>query len=79
MHMNVTEARKIIGRLKKGDDLQGALTTICQEMGLTLGEVKAIGAVSQARVGFYHQDTGGTNRSTCPSPWRFWPWRAISP
>ena len=34
-----------------------ALTAICQEMGITLGEVKAIGAVSRARVGYYHQDT----------------------
>jgi predicted DNA-binding protein with PD1-like motif len=55
MHLNVTEARKIMGRLKKGDDLLGALTGICQEMGITLGEVKVIGAVSQARVGYYHQ------------------------
>ena len=57
MHIHVTEARKIMGRLKKGDDLLQALTTICQEMGITLGEVKAIGAVSQARIGYYHQDT----------------------
>ena len=56
MHLKVTEARKIMGRLKKGDDLLGALTTTCQEMGITLGEVKAIGAVSRARVGYYHQD-----------------------
>ena len=57
MHIMVTEARKIMGRLKKGDDLLAALTSICQEIGITLGEVKAIGAVSQARVGYYHQDT----------------------
>ena len=57
MHIPVTEARKIMGRLKKGDDLLQALTTICQEMGITLGEVKAIGAVSQGRIGYYHQDT----------------------
>jgi uncharacterized protein len=57
MHIQVTEARKILGRLKKGDDLVGALTKICQDLGITLGEVKAIGAVSQARVGYYHQDT----------------------
>jgi predicted DNA-binding protein with PD1-like motif len=57
MYLNVTEARKIMGRLAKGDDLLAALTNICQEMGITLGEVKAIGAVSKARVGYYHQDS----------------------
>jgi uncharacterized protein len=57
MHINVTEARKIMGRVKKGDDLLIALTTICQEMVIALGEVKAIGAVSQAKIGYYHQDT----------------------
>ncbi len=57
MYLNVTEAQKIMGRLAKGDDLLAALTKICQELGITLGEVKAIGAVSQARIGYYHQDT----------------------
>ncbi len=57
MYLKVTEAQKIMGRLAKGDDLLGALTNICQELGITLGEVKAIGAVSQARIGYYHQDT----------------------
>ena len=57
MYLKVTEAQKIMGRLAKGDDLLGALTNICQELGITLGEVKAIGAVSRARVGYYHQDT----------------------
>jgi uncharacterized protein len=57
MYLKVTEARKIMGRLKKGDDLVGALTNICQDLGITLGEVKAIGAISRARIGYYHQDT----------------------
>jgi uncharacterized protein len=57
MYLNVTEAQKIMGRLAKGDDLLGALTNICQELSITLGEVKAIGAVSKARVGYYHQDS----------------------
>jgi hypothetical protein len=56
MYLNVTEARKIMGRLVKGDDLLVALTKICQDLGITLGEIKAIGAVSKARVGYYHQD-----------------------
>jgi uncharacterized protein len=68
MHIKVTEARKIMGRLKKGDDLLGALTTICQETGITLGEVKAIGAVSRARVGYYHQDTREYEWLDLPKP-----------
>ncbi len=57
MYIKVTEARKIMGRLAKGDDLLQALTAICQELSLTLGEVKAIGAVSRARIGYYHQNS----------------------
>jgi hypothetical protein len=57
MYLNVTEARKIMGRLHKGDDLLAALTKICEEQGILLGMVKAIGAVSKARIGYYHQDT----------------------
>src|SRR3974390_420289 len=68
MHLNVTEARKILGRLQKGDDLLGALTTICQDLGITLGEVKALGAVSRARIGFYHQDTRQYEWLDLPKP-----------
>jgi len=57
MYLQVSEARKIMGRLKKGDDLLQALTKICQELGITLGEVKVIGAVSQVRIGYYHQNS----------------------
>jgi predicted DNA-binding protein with PD1-like motif len=55
MNMTVTPGRKIIGRLAKGDDLLLALEQLAGEHGVTLGEVTAIGAVSQARVGFYNQ------------------------
>jgi hypothetical protein len=44
-----------MGRLAKGDDLLTALSQVAREHGITLGEVQAIGAVSQARVGYYHQ------------------------
>jgi predicted DNA-binding protein with PD1-like motif len=53
--ITVTPGRKIIGRLAKGEDLLAALTTCAREHGITLGEVQAIGAVSQARVGYYNQ------------------------
>lgn len=45
-----------MGRLKKGDDLLEALTKECADGEIFLGEVRAIGAVSRARVGFYDQD-----------------------
>ena len=55
MKITVTPGRKIMGRLAKGEDLLGALSKVAREHGITLGEVRAIGAVSQARVGYYHQ------------------------
>jgi predicted DNA-binding protein with PD1-like motif len=48
--------RCFMGRLAKGDDLLQALEKICQEHHITLGEVRALGAVSRARVGFYNQE-----------------------
>ena len=55
MHIDVSAGRRILGRLFKGDDLLAALGKHCVEAGIRLGEVKAIGAVSRARVGFYDQ------------------------
>lgn len=51
----VAASRQILGRLQKGDDLLLALTKECEAAGITLGEVRAIGAVSRARVGYYDQ------------------------
>jgi predicted DNA-binding protein with PD1-like motif len=55
MNITVTPGRKIVGRLAKGDDLLAALEGLAQEHNITLGEVTAIGAVSQARIGYYNQ------------------------
>jgi predicted DNA-binding protein with PD1-like motif len=55
MQITVTPGRKIMGRLAKGEDLLAALENCAREHGITLGEVSAIGAVSQARVGYYNQ------------------------
>jgi uncharacterized protein len=49
----VTPGRMIMGRLAKGEDLLAALSKVALEEDITLGEVRAIGAVSQGRVGFY--------------------------
>jgi uncharacterized protein len=48
--------RTFMGRLAKGDDLLQALEKLCQEHNITLGEVRALGAVTRARVGFYNQE-----------------------
>lgn len=47
--------RGLMGRLAKGDDLLLALEKVCQQHNITLGEVRALGAVTGARVGFYNQ------------------------
>jgi predicted DNA-binding protein with PD1-like motif len=56
MHITVTNGRRIMGRLAKGDDLLAALEKLAREHHITLGEVTAIGAVSQARIGYYNQE-----------------------
>jgi predicted DNA-binding protein with PD1-like motif len=48
-----------MGRLAKGDDLLPALEKFCQEQNITLGEVRALGAVAHARVGYYDQEQRG--------------------
>ena len=56
MQITVTPGRKIIGRLAKGDDLLAVLENCAKAHNIILGEVQAIGAVSQARLGYYNQD-----------------------
>jgi uncharacterized protein len=53
--VSMRPGRCFMGRLPKGDDLLGALEKLCQEHNITLGEVRALGAVERARVGFYNQ------------------------
>jgi len=47
--------RRLMGRLAKGVDLLLALEKFCQQHNINLGEVRALGAVSRAKVGFYNQ------------------------
>jgi predicted DNA-binding protein with PD1-like motif len=44
-----------MGRLQKGDDLLSTLQGICSELGISQGNVSAIGAVACARIGYYDQ------------------------
>ena len=54
--VSMQPGRCFMGRLAKGDDLLQALEKLCQEHEITLGEVRALGAVSRARVGYYNQE-----------------------
>jgi len=56
MKAEIKPVRQIMGRLAKGADLLGALEEQCRLHNITLGEVRAIGAVTKARVGYYQQD-----------------------
>ena len=61
----VREGRIFMGRLPKGADLLEALTELCVREGVILGEVRVIGAVTRARVGYYNQ----TGRSYQAMDW----------
>ncbi len=56
LSVKIKPGRCFTGRLAKGDDLLQALEKICQDQNITLGEVRALGAVTRARVGFYNQE-----------------------
>ncbi|MFO7814273.1 MAG: DNA-binding protein [Halanaerobiales bacterium] len=45
-----------MGRLQKDDDLLKELTNIVKEKDINTGIVKVIGAVQNAKIGFYNQD-----------------------
>ncbi len=55
MHRTFTRGRTIMGRLHKGDDLLPTLQRICSELGISQGNLSAIGAVAGARIGYYDQ------------------------
>jgi len=46
-----------MGRLEKDEDLLNSLTEIVKEKEITTGFVKVIGAVQNAKIGFYNQET----------------------
>jgi hypothetical protein len=51
-----TTGRRVMGRLPQGSDLLEALTALCLQHNIALGEVRALGAVTRAAVGFYNQE-----------------------
>jgi len=56
MQVSVKAGRMVMGRLKKGDDLLGALQQICSQQDIKLAEIRGLGAVKHARIGYYDQD-----------------------
>jgi uncharacterized protein len=61
--------RVILCRLNHGADLLEALTGICAEQGITAGTLQAVGALSAARVAYYHQDTRTYEELSFPGHW----------
>ena len=57
MQVSVKPGRIVMGRLKKGEDLLGALQQICSDQEIRLGDIRALGAVKTARIGYYDQDS----------------------
>jgi predicted DNA-binding protein with PD1-like motif len=53
----VKPSRLLMGRLPKGADLLEELNAYCAREGITAGEVKAIGALERATLGFYNQQS----------------------
>jgi len=60
-YRKVQSEKILMGRLQRGDDLLETLTTICREENITLSRIQGLGAVEQARIGFYDQ----TEREYC--------------
>ncbi|MBN1534778.1 MAG: DUF296 domain-containing protein [Spirochaetes bacterium] len=64
-----TASRTILSRLAHGADLLDALTGICTGQGVTAGSLQAIGALSEARVAYYHQETKTYEEIPLPGHW----------
>lgn len=47
----------IYGRLTKGDDILRSLTAILKTHSISSGLISAIGAVSQAKIGYFNQES----------------------
>lgn len=64
----VNRGRVIMGRLEKGADLLPTLEQICRHENIELGEIRAIGAVSRARAGYYRQEEKAYTYLEFPGP-----------
>ena len=51
----VKEGRRLIGRFESGDDLLEVLTGLCRRENIRLGTFEIIGAVKNAKLGYFDQ------------------------
>lgn len=56
MHIQPKPKRTFIGRFESGDDLLASLTDFCKKENIRLGAFSVIGAVKQAKLGYYNQE-----------------------
>jgi len=54
--MQVGEGRLFIGRFRRGEDLLGALTDLCQKEKIKLGTFSLVGALTGVKLGYYEQE-----------------------
>lgn len=57
VYREVRPRRTIVARLDFHADLLTELTEICQREDIRLGRITGIGALTQAKLGFYHQES----------------------
>jgi predicted DNA-binding protein with PD1-like motif len=51
----VKEGRRLLGRFESGDDLLEVLTALCRRENIRLGTFEIIGAVKNAKLGYFDQ------------------------
>lgn len=56
MHIEPKQDRAFMGRLNAGDDLLSALNEFCKAKNIRLGVFNLIGAVRNAKLGYYDQE-----------------------
>jgi predicted DNA-binding protein with PD1-like motif len=64
----VRSGRIFMGRVRRGGDLLGEITDICIKEMISLGRVEAIGAVTRACIGVYHQQAREYRRNIVNEP-----------
>jgi uncharacterized protein len=60
--------RRVVARLPHGGDLLAEIAAVADEHRMPMAEVRAIGALSEARVAFYDQDAKTYGEFAVPGP-----------
>ena len=56
-------------RMDRGEEVMETLTALCEQEGIRLASVEAIGAVDRAVVGLYDVGEKVYHKRSSPSPW----------